>query len=138
MVIRFRSSVALMCVLVLCIGWYYGLQLKHIKIGDVILAEKYKLWAMASISSIVLLLCAGNVLLWIVIFSTIPILLHATLHIPMSASMSKKDDDHDPENPMGDKDNDEADDDNKGPSRRLNASRKDDEEGDESDHQRLG
>eukprot|EP00471_Norrisiella_sphaerica_P004288 CAMPEP_0184479006 /NCGR_PEP_ID=MMETSP0113_2-20130426/879_1 /TAXON_ID=91329 /ORGANISM="Norrisiella sphaerica, Strain BC52" /LENGTH=211 /DNA_ID=CAMNT_0026856981 /DNA_START=81 /DNA_END=716 /DNA_ORIENTATION=- len=96
----FRSAVALICVLCLCIMWYYVIQLKHIKIGDVILAEAYKLWAMAVLSLIVLLLCAGNVLLWILTFSMVPILLHASLHIPMAPMMNKKDDDLDPENPQ--------------------------------------
>mmetsp|Transcript_3301 Transcript_3301/g.7726 ORF Transcript_3301/g.7726 Transcript_3301/m.7726 type:complete len:242 (-) Transcript_3301:348-1073(-) len=95
----FRSTVALFCVIILCIGWHYGLQLKHIRIGDVVLAETYKLWSMAIVSLIVLLLCAGHVLLWIVVFSCVPIVSHATLHIPMSAAMSKKDDDIDPEDP---------------------------------------
>jgi len=98
----FRSTVALICVLCLCICWHYVLKLKHIQFGDVVLAETYKLWFMATVSFIVLLLCAGHVLLWILIFTLLPVLTHAALHVPMHIEPNKKDDDIDPEDPGDD------------------------------------
>jgi len=98
----FRSTVALICVLCLLVGWHYGLKLKHIQFGDVVLAETYKLWFMATVSFIVLLLCAGHVLLWILIFTLVPVITHAAFHVPMHVEPNKKDDDIDPEDPGDD------------------------------------
>ncbi|GAB5355078.1 hypothetical protein AAMO2058_000174800 [Amorphochlora amoebiformis] len=95
----FTSTSTLICVLILCMAWTYGLKLKSIRLGDMVLTEKSKLWLMTVISLLILLLVAGPTILWIIVFSSLPIMGHATVHLPMSPSMSKKDDDIDPENP---------------------------------------
>lgn len=97
--LSFRSTLALFTVIGLCMGWYYGLKLKDIRVGDFVIPEAYKVLAMTIITMCVLVTLAGSLLLYVCVFCSIPVALHAALHNPMMDFMSKKDDDMDPENP---------------------------------------